>query len=69
MAKTDAENLNARINQAVSTLEQRTLELMNTVKEEGKKAELAAQEHIWVTVLSALGLGLILGLLLGFARR
>lgn len=69
MAKADEQTFSARLDQAVSALEQRTLELMNNLKEEGRKAEETAQEHIWVTILSALGLGLVLGLLLGLVRR
>lgn len=69
MAKTEHETLSTRLDHAVSALEQRTLELMNDLKEEGRKAEQTAQEHIWVTVLSALGIGLILGLVLGLVRR
>jgi len=69
MAKAEQDTFNARINHAVSSLEQRTLELMNDLKEEGRKAEETAQEHIWITILSALGLGLGLGLLLGLVRR
>ncbi len=69
MSKVETDNLNSKIHHAVSTLEQRTLELMKTLKTEGRKAEATAQEHVWVTALSALGIGLVIGLLFGFFRR
>lgn len=65
----DAEGINARINDAVTRLEERSQDLMKTLRNETAKAEATAQEHLWVSLLSALGLGLIVGLLVGFTRR
>ena len=69
MARTDAETLEARLNRALNALEARSKEVMNSLKEEGRKAESTAQEHVWISLLTALGIGLLFGLVLGLTRR
>ncbi len=68
-AKTEDRDVQARVQEAVSSLEQKTLEVMGTLKEEGRKAERTAQEHVWITAGIALLLGLVLGLVLGLTGR
>ena len=69
MARTDAETLQARLDRAINALESRSREVLDTLKEEGKRAEATAQEHVWISLLTALGIGLLFGLVLGLTRR
>lgn len=61
-------DLEHRLNRIIENLEERSKDLMGRVKNDVlPQAEATVREHLWVSILSALGLGLILGLVLGLS--
>jgi len=59
-------NIEKRLNKVIHNLEEKTKHLVGQVRDEMlPQAEATVKENIWITILSALGIGLILGLILG----
>ena len=58
-----------RLQHALDVLEERSQELATRFQEEiVPKAEKQMRENLWTSLLSALGLGVVIGLLLGVSR-
>ena len=64
------ENIERRLNNIIENLEAKSRELGRKVKDDVlPQAEATVRENLWVSILTALGLGLILGLVLGLSGR
>jgi len=60
-------NIEKRLNVIIENLEEKSKELMGRVREDVlPQAEATVRENLWASLLSALGIGLILGLVIGF---
>lgn len=69
MADTSEESVNnieKRLNVLIQNLEEKSKQIVGTVRNDVlPQAEATVRENVWVSILTALGFGLILGLVVG----
>ncbi len=63
-----SQNIEKRLNAIIENLDEKSKELMGTVRNDVlPQAEATVRDHLWASILTAMGLGLILGLVVGLS--